>query len=227
MREIISIRADFSGVAEYYLLKLSKTRRNLLPGGFILLRVTGRYEQSACIEFAQPLRFTRRRAGWAANVSAGEEVSAGDVVLTLVSEVAGKVSIGKKNIKVGGDKVRTYDALPEIQLEVKTGDEVKAGQVLANMIAPADGVLIYRVDDAEKCVSKTNRINFIQGIEIFNGMAYSIPEDFKVFVRAGEEVPDGRVLAEGEDPGADYDPYRTSQAGRDEDEMMESEESGE
>lgn len=225
MREVISIRADFEGKAEHYLLKLSKTRRVLLPGGFILLRVADRRAKSALFEFDQPVKLSRAGFGWVVGASAGEDIAEGDTVLTLMADVPGKVQISATQIKIAGEKPRTHKRFPEMELVVEHGADVKAGTPIGHLKSPVDGVLVYRIDNPEKSLSNLNRVNLIKGVEIFNGIAYSIPEDFKVFVADGTMVENGKMLAEGEDSGAEYDIYLTSKPVKDEEEIIEAEES--
>lgn len=225
MRDVISIRADFEGKVEHYLLKLSKTRRVLLPGGFLLLRVTGKREKSVVFDFDAPVKLSRAGYGWVVGASAGEDIAEGDTVLTLMADVPGKVQILPNQIKIAGEKPKTHKRFPEMELLVENGADVKAGMPIGLLKSPIEGVLVYQIDNPEKSLNNLNRVNLIKGVEIFNGIAYSIPEDFKVFVGNDVTVESGKMLAEGEDSGAEYDIYLTSKPVKDEDEILEAEES--
>ncbi len=224
MRDVISIRADFDGRVEFYLLKISKTRRVLLPGGFILLRVTGKHAKSVSFDFDAPVKLSRGNFGWVVGSSAGEEIQAGDTVLSLMADVPGKVKFEKTQIRIVGDKPKAYLRFKEMEFVVEDGAEVKAGMPIGYLKSPIDGVLVYKLDNPEKSLSAAGRVNFIKGVEIFNGVAYGIPEDFKIFVAPDTDVESGKLLAEGEDSGAEYDIYLTSKPVKDEEEIIEAEE---
>ena len=224
MRDVISIRADFDGRLEYYLIKLSKTKRVLLPGGFLLLHVTGKREKAVRFEFDSSVKLSRGNFGWVVGASAGEEVSPGDPVLSLMADVPGKIALTKTQIQIKGDKPKAYKRFPEMVFDVEDGAEVKAGMPIGHLASPIEGVLMYILDNPEKSLSNMNRVNLIKGVEIFNGLAYSIPEDFKVYVADGVQVENGKLLAEGEDPGAEYDIYLTSRPAKDDEEIIEAEE---
>lgn len=224
MRDVISIRADFTGRIEYYLIKLSKTKRVLLPGGFILLHVTGKREKAIRYEFDAAVKLSRGNFGWVVGASAGEEVSPGDPVLSLMADVPGKIVLTKTQIQIKGDKPKSYKRFPEMEFVVEDGADVKAGMPIGHIPSPLEGVLMYILDNPEKSLNNMNRVNLIKGVEIFNGLAYSIPEDFKVFVPNEAEVESGKLIAEGEDPGAEYDIYLTSRPAKDDEELIEAEE---
>jgi len=185
-----SIRAEIDGTVLFHNVKLSPAKKVLLPGAIIFIRPE--HEESITYKFEKPFLFYKKNNNKKANVIIynAYPVEIGDTIAELKALFDGKIAKKKsKLILSNNSKKEEYELSNDWEILVKNNQKVKKGEILAQIVSPISGII--RIETFKKDPE------FVNILEIMDGEAHEIPENFTVKVKNNQEIEAGTLIATG------------------------------
>ena len=185
-----SIRAEIDGTVLFHNVKLSPAKKVLLPGAIIFIRPE--HGESIIYKFEKPFLFYKKNNNKKTNVIIDNAypVEIGDTIAELKASFDGKIAKKKsKLILSNNNRKEKYELSNDWEILVKNNQKVKKGGILAQIVSPISGII--RIETFKKDPE------FVNILEIMDGEAHEIPENFTVKVKNNQEIEAGTLIATG------------------------------